>query len=98
MRPNIRVPAGAVDLEKPRIHTKGLKIGTGQLIDDAVTAAKIADGTIVTASIADDTITPAKLRHDAQFSWGFDGGDLSGLTEWSFGTWVPKVIDGGAIV
>ena len=76
MRPNINVPAGPVDFERPRIHTKGMTIGTLQLIDGCVTAAKA--GT------------------DFGFTQYFDGGEI-GVTEWSFGTWTEKSLDGGSV-
>lgn len=87
MKPDIRTAWKFSDLEHPSLPIYGALVGSGNLADDSVTTAKLAN----------DSVTPAKLRHDAQFAWGFDGGDLSGLTEWSFGTWVPKVIDGGSL-
>jgi len=60
-------------------------------------AVPIYGATVGSSGLIDNSVTPAKLRHDAQFSWGFDGGELDGLTEWSFGTWEPKVIDGGTL-
>ena len=86
MRPNINVPAGPIDFEKLRIHTKGLTIGTLQLIDGCVTTAKLIDG----------CVTAAKAGADFGFTQNFDGGEI-GITEWSFGTWTEKSLDGGSV-
>jgi len=76
MRPNINVPAGPIDLETPHPHVSNIKIGTNQLIDGCVTAAKA--GT------------------DFGFTQYFDGGEI-GITDWSFGTWTEKSLDGGTV-
>lgn len=64
-QPIVYVESANVIFVYPYRPTNLLVDGTGTVLDNSITSAKIVDGAIATADIADDAITSAKIADDA---------------------------------
>ena len=64
-QPIVYVESANVIFVYPYRPTNLLVNGTGTVVDNSITSAKIVDGAIATADIADDAITSAKIADDA---------------------------------
>jgi len=64
-QPIVYVESANVIFVYPYRPTNLLVNGTGTVVDNSITSAKIVDGAIATADIADDAITTAKIADDA---------------------------------
>jgi len=64
-QPIVYVESANVIFVYPYRPTNLLVNGTGIVVDNSVTSAKIVDGAIATVDIADDAITSAKIADDA---------------------------------